>query len=195
MRLLRLLTLLGGDTQSLENGRRTIAPAPEQATALRDAGADSLLSRLARLVEASVSRIQLQQAAALPTEEGPRQAWQLDLPVHLPGETHEAMLRIEREPSGGDEAGAATWAVNLAFEFDTIGTLQTRIALAGDRVSATFWCDRDNTRQIIERRLPALKAAFEAQGLEVVHLAGAKGEPPRPLIRIPMPDSLLDEHA
>lgn len=194
-RLLQLLAVLSSDAVPFQKGLRPSAPAPEQAPTARNSGGDSLLNQLVRLIEASVSRIQLQQAAALPTEEGPRQAWQLDLPIQLPGETHEAMLRIERETAGKDNDGAATWAVNLAFEFDTIGTLQTRIALAGERISATFWCDRDNTRQIVEMRLPGLKEAFEAQGLEVVHLAGVRGEPPKPLIRIPMPDTLLDERA
>jgi hypothetical protein len=105
------------------------------------------------------------------------------------------MLRIEREAAEKDGSGAATWAVNLAFEFDTIGTLQTRIALAGERVSATFWCERDDTRRTIERRLPNLREAFEAQGLEVVHLAGVQGEPAQALIKVPMPDKLLDERA
>ena len=86
-------------------------------------------------------------------------------------------------------------AINLAFQFDTIGTLQTRIALAGDRVSATFWSEREGTYRRIEQRLPRLQEAFEAQGLEVVHLAGVLGVPAEPLIRVPKPDNLVDERA
>jgi hypothetical protein len=142
-----------------------------------------------------VSRIQLHQAAALPTEDGQRQAWQLDLPIQLPDETHDAMLRIERGPARDDDGMAPGWAVNLAFQFDSIGSLQCRIALAGDRVSATFWAERGKTHQTVEQRLPGLREAFEAQGLEVVHLAGVLGAPPEPLIRVPMPETLLDERA
>ena len=190
-RLLQLLASLrtqGGERQQAQ------APPGNQGGATGTQGADSLLNRLTRLIESAVSRIQLQQAAALPAEESPRQAWQIDLPIQLPDETHEAMLRIEREAAkDGDDS--STWAVNLAFQFDTIGTLQTRIALAGDRVSATFWSEQDSTHQRIEQRLPSLQQAFEAQGLEVVHLAGVLGAPAEPLIRVPMPDSLLDERA
>lgn len=193
-RLLQLLTLVRNAGLPHQKNLRPPPAGAEAATAAREAAGDSLLSRLTRLIEASVSRIQLQQAAALPVEEGPRQAWQIDLPIQLPDETHEAMLRIEREAAKDDD-GTSTWAVNLAFQFDSIGTLQTRIALAGDRVSATFWSERDQTHQRIEKRLPSLKAAFEAQGLEVVHLAGVLGAPAEPLIRVPMPDSLLDERA
>ena len=192
-RLLSLLALFKNDGAPDQKNLRP-PPGGEAASGARAAGTDSLLGRLIRLVEASVSRIQLQQATALPVEEGPRQAWQIDLPIQLADETHEAMLRIEREAARDDE-GASTWAVNLAFQFDSIGTLQTRIALAGDRVSATFWSERDQTYRRIEQRLPKLKTAFEAQGLEVVHLAGVLGAPTEPLIRVPMPNSLLDERA
>lgn len=193
--LLQLLNLLRGDIPANQKGQQPQPTGPEQTPPLRESGGDTLLNRLMRLVEASVSRIQLQQAAALPVEEGARQAWQLDLPIQLPNETHEAMLRIEREAADKDSDGSATWAVNLAFQFDTIGTLQTRLALAGDRVSATFWCEHSSTQQTIEQRLPRLKEAFEAQGLEVVHLAGVRGEPTQPLISIPIPETLLDERA
>lgn len=194
-RLLQLLVQLKPEGMAHQ---KTLQPPPgsaESAATARDAGGDSLFARLTRLIEASVSRIQLQQAASLPVEEGPRQAWQIDLPIHLPDESHEAMLRIEREASTENSDGTSTWAVNLAFQFDSIGTLQTRIALAGERVSATFWSEQDGTYQRIEQRLPNLKEAFEAQGLEVVHLAGVLGAPPEPLIRVPMPETLLDERA
>ena len=158
-------------------------------------GGDSLILRLLRLVEGSLSRIQLQQAASLPQDDPQRQAWQLDLPIHLNDEVQDAMLRIEREGSSEADPDQATWAVNLTFAFDTIGSLQCRIALAGERLSSTFWCEQVETQRKIEQRLPQLRAAFEAQGFEVVHLAGIVGQPDEPLIAVPMPDSLLDERA
>jgi hypothetical protein len=161
---------------------------------LRQAGNDSLLGRLIRLVEGAVSRVQLQQSAALPIDESPRQAWQLDLPIQLADETSEAMLRIEREDAT-EHVTDPTWSVNIAFQFDTIGTLQCRVALAGERVSTTFWCEKAQTHARVENRLPVLRDALEAQGLEVVHLVGVLGDPPEPLINIPRPETLLDERA
>lgn len=197
---LRLLQLLG---QLQTSFGVTKGPGPRanaktdalQPPAQRPETGDSLVLRLLRLVEGSVSRIQLQQAAALPQDDGQRQAWQLDLPLHLGDETQDAMLRIEREPARTSDDAESTWAVNLAFRFDTIGTLQCRIALNGERLSATFWCEQAATQARMERRLPALQRAFEAQGFEVVHLAGILGDPPEPLIAVPMPDALLDERA
>jgi hypothetical protein len=195
MQLLQVLTQLAPELALKQQRSGKQASAAEIAARARESVGDNLLSRLIRLIEGSISRVQLQQTAALPLDDSPRQAWQLDLPIHLPDESTEAMLRIQRESAGSDDATEQTWSVNIAFQFDSIGTLQCRVALAGDRVSTTFWCEREQTHLRVERRLPTLRQALEAQGLEVVHLAGVLGEPPEPLINVPRPDLLLDERA
>lgn len=191
--LLQLLAQLGGDGRSAH--KPAPPPGPDESPQARDNAGDALLNRLVRLIEGSVARIQLQQSTALPVDDNQRQVWQLDLPIQHHDETDDLMLRIEHEDGGGEAGGNAHWAVNLAFQFDTIGTLQCRIALSGERVATTFWCAQPATRERVEQRLPRLQDALEAQGLEVVHLAGLLGEPAEPLIRIVMPDSLLDERA
>ncbi len=194
VQLLNLLNLLrGGIAVEPKGGNPALAG--HEAQVVRQGADDGLISRMIRLVEASIARIQLQQAGALPVDEQQRQAWQIDLPIKLPDETHETRLRIERERREDNDGAKAPWAVNLAFEFDTIGTLQCRIGLAGDRVSATFWSERALTHNKVEAGLPDLQTAFEAQGLEVVHLAGVLGDPPEPMIHIPRPDGLVDERA
>lgn len=194
LQLLQLLQRLR--TEPVRDGRR-----PDTAVADGAPGSgtrvslDSLLARLVRLIEGSVARIQLQQSAALQTDDSQRQAWQLDLPIRLPDEEHGAMLRIQREPADTAPGSQPSWSVNLAFDFDTVGRLQCRVTLSGERVSTTFWCERDDALARLEARLPRLRAALETQGLEVVHLAGVLGQPPDPLIRVPRPDGLLDERA
>ena len=194
-RLLQLLNRLETDVTLDSSRPRPVPEAGDKPVPARGAVTDSLLARLTRLVEASVSRIQLQQAASLPTEESPRQAWQIDLPVQLADESHDMLLRIERDTVTDDSNGGSGWSVNLAFQFDSIGTLQARVGLAGERVSTTFWSERDNTHRRVEQGLPSLQQALEAQGLEVVHLSGVLGAPTEPLIRVPMPNRLLDERA
>lgn len=203
LRLLQLLTVLTGDdarpplTPQTPRGEGDARPPPEGPTPPnpRANAGDTLLSRLIRLIEGSVARIQLQQSAALPVDDSPRQAWQIDLPIQLQEGTDDVKLRIERDADGGGQGGGPGWSVNLAFEFDTIGTLQCRIALSDQRVATTFWCETPATHARVEERLPVLQQALEAQGLEVVHLSGVVGEPGEPLIHVPMPDSLLDERA
>ena len=114
----------------------------------------------------------------------------MDARDHVAGNCH-----TERDADSGGRGGGSGWSVNLAFQFDTIGTLQCRIGLSDERVATTFWCETPATHARVEERLPVLRQALEAQGLEVVHLTGMVGESGVPLIHIPMPDSLLDERA
>jgi len=196
---LRLLQLYG-DLRPLvgteaARPRGNEAPGDTAVAPQRDAAGHSLILRLLRLVEGTLSRIQLQQAASLPQDDPQRQAWQLDLPLHLNDDTQDAVLRIAREPSADPAMEDPTWSFNLSFRFDTIGTLQCRVTLAGERLSATFWCEQVGTQALIERRLPGLREAFEAQGFDVIHLAGIVGDPDDALVPIPLPDGLLDERA
>lgn len=203
LRLLQLLAVLTGDHSKLPNPTHTprvegdTRPPPEGQTppTPRANAGDTLLNRLVRLIEGAVARIQLQQSVALPVDDSPRQAWQIDLPIQLQEGTDDVKLRIERDADGGGHSGGSGWSVNLAFQFDTIGALQCRIGLSDERVATTFWCETPATHARVEERLPVLQQALEAQGLEVVHLTGVVGEPGEPLIHVPMPDSLLDERA
>jgi hypothetical protein len=195
LRLLQLLDELQHLLRTEPTRPRPAQTTGDNAALQRDPAGPNLVLRLLRLVEGALSRIQLQQAASLPQDDPQRQAWQLDLPLHLNDDTQDAMLRIAREPSADPATGDPTWSFNLCFRFDTIGTLQCRVSLAGERLSATFWCEHATTQAMIERRLPGLREAFEAQGFEVVHLAGILGEPDDPLMAIPLPDGLLDERA
>jgi hypothetical protein len=201
-RLLQLATQLQVDIErGTERAPTQPRPPPEpgerpaHTPMARVPAADTLLERLVRLAEGSVARIQLQQSAALPVDDSPRQAWQLDLPVHLADHSDDVMLRIERDAQangGGDRPG---WSVHLAFAFETIGELQCKVTLNGAQVATTFWCDNTATLQRLEARLPTLADALAGQGLEVVHLEGVLGAPAEPPMQIPLPDRLLDERA
>jgi hypothetical protein len=189
-RLLQLLARLTPTQQA------PVAPdaAPASSRAAGTHPADALLARLGAVLEGTVARIQLHQAAALQGDDGQRQVWQIDLPILLAEEAHQLMLRIERE-ANAERADQSGWTVKLSFDFDSIGRLQSRIALSGTRVAATFWCERGSTLQRLEQRLPVLHEALVAQGLEVVRLAGVEGSPPEPLFTLPVTEALVDERA
>jgi hypothetical protein len=189
-RLLQLLARLT-PTQQVPADPEAALPSPRGPGAHP---ADAVLARLGAVLEGAVSRIQLHQAAALQGDDGQRQVWQIDLPILLSEEAHQLMLRIERE-AAAERADQSSWTVKLSFEFDSIGRLQSRIALSGTRVAATFWCERGSTLQRLEQRLPVLHEALVAQGLEVVRLAGVEGSPPEPLFTLPVTEALVDERA
>lgn len=146
-------------------------PGPDQA----------VLDRLWRLVDASIARIQSHQAASLAADDGARPAWQMEVPLLLPGGLTQAVeLRIEPEQSGNEDAQSpeAGWLVTIGFVFPELGPVQAGVRLANGRISTTFWCELPSAAARFERHLPDLQAALEAAGLEVAHLAASQGKPP-----------------
>jgi hypothetical protein len=193
--LLKLLRALTGKTSTTPSDGTSPNQDTGETRQARAVSNEAFLQRLVRLIESAVARVQLNQAASLPAEESPRQAWQIDLPVHTGNRDDDIQLRIERDSAQDGEDGGAGWSVNLVFEFDSIGRLKCRIGLNGDRVAASFWCANDATHVRLQQRLPVLEKGLQAQGLEVVHMSSRLGDPGDDPIRISVPTSLLDERA
>ena len=141
----------------------------------RDMGADSLLrNRLIRLVEGSIARIQLQRTSHSAGQRGPAPGMVATRPADPAARarpTRRCCVSSVTTPAKADGM-ASTWAVNLALPVRPIGTLQCRIALAGEHVSATFWCERSATGQHGKSDC-RFCTPFEAQGLQDDPLAGA----------------------
>ncbi len=152
-----------------------------------------VLARLWRLVEASLARIQVHQAASLPRDDAPQQAWQLDVPIALPGgPTQVIELRIQGDsPQAESTAADAGWLVTVGFVFPGLGPVKAGVRLAEGRISTSFWCEQDAAARLFQAHLPRLQSALEAAGLEVGHLAANQGLPPDTAPS--PPDGLLDE--
>lgn len=158
--------------------------------------AASLLERLTRLLEGSISRVQTHQAASLPAEEaGGRQVWQFELPLRLPEQLDHPLLQIERDGQNDNDEGGAGWSVNLAFDFDTLGPVQCRIRLEGEVVSVNFWSEREETTRLFQEKMPLLEAALHHSGLDTGRLMAAKGIAEKNFMSMELSHSLLDERA
>lgn len=169
-----------------------VTQAPGQ-TALADADAQ-VLDRLWRLVEASLARIHTHQAASLPRDDGNTPpAWQLEIPIALPGGPTQVIdLRIQAEAeSDQNEDSHAGWLVTIGFVFAGLGPVKAGVRLAGGRISTSFWCEQASTAHIFDSQLPRLRSSLEAAGLEVGHLAASQGVPPE--TTPPDEPRLLDE--
>lgn len=155
----------------------------------------SLLERLTRLLEGSIARVQTHQATSLPSEDGNRQVWQFEIPIKLPDTVEQPLIQIEREERHKDGEMQKNWSVNLSFDFDTLGPVQSRILLEGEAVSATFWSENEATTRLIQQKLPLLEAALRHAGLEVGHVVSARGRPQDDFMRVDLEHALLDERA
>jgi len=190
-----LRTILA-NTQGTDAKQASNAPQEQQRAEAQRALESGLLNRLTRLVEGSLARIHTQQAAALPQDDsGPRQAWQLELPISVKDEAETLRLQINQDAASDPEREAQhRWRVQLDFDFGNLGALQATVLLEGNKVSTTFWCEREHTEQKFDLRLPELASAFNKAGLEVGELHTRHGIPERKDPVRP-PASLLDERA
>jgi hypothetical protein len=150
---------------------------------------------LSRQVEGALARVQYNQLASLPQEDGSRQVWQFDLPVRHGERLDGFHLQVEEEQRDNGAAGEdSAWTVNLAFSLEPLGPVRVRIGLLGETVSSTFWAERESTARLIGGRLEELRQGFERVGLEVGQLSARQGLPAAPrTLRHTTP--LVDEQA
>ncbi len=162
-----------------------------------ESGVSKLLNQLFRQIEGSLARIQLNQLASLPTEDGNnRQVWQFDIPVRHPHGFDSFQLKVERERHHGKKRDTAhRWRVSLHFDLEPLGPVQAQVTLLGEEVSALFLAERKESATLIEQHLSALDLAFSRAGLKVGHLAAKKSGKVHREMANAFPHRLLDEKA
>lgn len=153
------------------------------------------LTALQRDVGGALARIQLNQLAALPTDQQPLPNWALEIPVRDGGELRSLRLGIEPEAGGnGGQTDARRWNIWLSFEPGELGPVHCHLAVSGENVSANFWAERTETAQLFSDHLTELEDGFVRDGLSTARLHCQAGTPPR-LPGPRLPDGILSEHA
>lgn len=166
---------------------------PNEPPGSRAAAAQRVLSdRLLQLVEGGLARIQTHQAAALQRAEDGQPLWQFELPLTRNAERDEVLVRFQRERATGAGAEGARWTAVLRFEFDTLGSVEARLMLQGERLSSTFWCERTEAERRFAGSLPVLERGLQRVGLEAGRLTAVQGVPPDSLDLPKPPSGLLD---
>jgi hypothetical protein len=88
----------------------------------------------------------------------------------------------------------SAWTVWLSFTPGDLGQVHCRLTVAGERVSANFWTERDTTAQLFQHHMSDLDAGLRRANLTPGRLDCQAGEPPRaPYPHLP--SRLLDERA
>ncbi len=174
-------------------------PQPQPPTAVSERAAMTprmVLGEMIQQTTAALSRIQLHQLASLPTDEGPRQQLNLELPMRLGDGIHLLHMQIEREPDDPRQPERPPYfTVRLAFDpGDAIGPLRITVTLIGEHVSTVFWAEREEGARQLRERMGELREQLEAAGVKVGRVACHEGLPPEPTERSEKPQ-LVDEEA
>ncbi len=145
-------------------------------------GINKLLAELKNQTESSLARLELSQSN-LAAKDRPVNLT-LDIPIMDDQGASIFHLRIKEDEkkSGGTkrEVQQAGWTVELAFNIEPLGTVNTRIKLGSSKVSTTFWAENESTAGIISQLLPLLNSKLTSLGLEVDTMTCFNGTPPQP---------------
>ncbi len=160
------------------------APAPPPPPALPTLSpGDSppqVLRELRSQVESALSRIQLGQLNSVTTEPGAAAAWIAEIPVRNGERMDVWTLQIEQDAAAATESRPRCWSVSLAFNLERIGSVQARVTLLGQRVSASFWAESPATLELLQEHSAALRQTLVTVGLEVGDILCHPGPAPSP---------------
>lgn len=156
-----------------------------QTTAPRES-MDLAISTLLRQVAASIAKLQSNQFSVLSNQQGGPDnpmlnSWHVEIPVLMQGQFRPVQLQIdeERAPEQPEDSKQShQWKVTLGFDFEGLGEFYATLKIIEQRVSTTFWSERPQTLQRIQKELDRLKGALKSIGLEVNQLDCRKGTPP-----------------
>ncbi len=159
-------------------------------------GMNKLLAELKNQTESSLARLELSQSN-LATKDRPINLT-LDIPILDDQGASIFHLRIKEDDKSTSknkqEIKQAGWTIELAFNIDPLGTINTRINLGSSKVSTTFWAENSSTAEVMTKYMPLLNAKLTSLGLEVDIINCFKGNPPQ-APHINKDGGLIDEKA
>jgi hypothetical protein len=171
--------------------RRGQAPRGQAAQPIDGVGEDGvegLAKRALERTEGALSRILLEQFAALdrrpedPTrpEAGTQRQWTAEMPIATAAGTGVVQMTVERD--GGrarpGEASASTgWRVRFSLDVEPLGPIHARIGLSGEKLSIGLWAERPDAAARLGDDVGRLQGALEAAAIPVESIHLATGRP------------------
>lgn len=125
-------------------------------------------------VEASLSRMQLNQIASLPVgnQEGVNMTWLLDVPIRSESRTDIMQMAIEERDAHDPDApeDMKQWHINLAIDLEHTGPMQASIRLYGKKIQVDVWSEDPDAHFLVKSELRDLRQELEKHEFEVDEL-------------------------
>ncbi len=138
---------------------------------------------LKSLVEAALSRLQVNQSQAVISESYAQPVWSAEIPLLDKKDMHTLALNVYQDGHKQNNECEGSWVAQLELDLDRLGTMTAKVMLNRDKITTTLWADSATTAQLIEQKLDYLDRRLHKSGLQVRHLQCLHGtaEPiPRP---------------
>lgn len=148
------------------------------------------VGELRQMVDSSLARIQLHQTQAVVSDGNSHPVWSAEIPVHNGKDVHSIGLTIAEDSRHNGEDQQSGWTVTLHLDLDHLGTVEVKIGLYGEQISASIWADCSETAELFQSHLEQLEKRLQRAGLQVNKLHCLQGSPPPGIAR--QMESLLD---
>lgn len=164
-------------------GRQPTSSNAQNHTAQLDLATGTILRQIAAsLAQVQANQLQSLVAPKADTDGGQLiHSWNLEIPVFLDGQFKPIQLHIneERHPEHRtpENEKRRVWKITLGFDFDGLGEFFATLRIIDNSVSATFWSERPETLQQINKELQHLGKSLRKVGLNVEELECRRGKP------------------
>lgn len=146
--------------------------------------------------EGALSKLTVNQLVSSTSENpSPRQSWQIEIPFFNGQLIDSLFLLIEREkPSKETEKESSKWTISLEMSPGNLGVIKNKLTLQNNRLSSSFWTEKQNTRQLIQEHLALLKKNLSRINIQADELNVCQGPGPE-LQKIKTNNKIFSEKA
>jgi len=160
--------------------KKAVNKAARQSTVIAP-NIDQQIKDLLSKTEGALSKITLNQLASANTDStSPRQVWQLEIPIFHHQSTESIFLKIERDETSSKASAKSKqqWTISVEMTPPKLGLIRNKLTLANNQVSANFWAEQDDTRQLIQQHLEVLRKQFIRAKLDAKTIQVQQGSGP-----------------
>ncbi len=127
----------------------------------------TLKSEILNQVEQTISQLQVQKTTIRLNQElnQPIQI-NISIPIQIKEEITPLKLIIKERNKNEDEK-EKSWDIHLSFEFALLGLISTNILLQDLRLSAHFWAEKKDTKNLIDSHMDQFKNQLKKSGFEL----------------------------
>ena len=137
----------------------------------------NLIKEMQQKTESSLAKIILNQLTSLPKDEGPRQAWIIDIPYLNKESADSVRIEIDHEKQNNNEEKQENWTVSITVTPPNLDTIHCKISCFDKTINTRFWSDTQDVVTKITEHLDYLKLQFEKVGINAGHMTAHTGVP------------------
>lgn len=155
-----------------------------------------ILSFFLKDVDASLSRIQLNQLTPQQIESEQKPSWVFEIPIKNNNSIDLFQFKIEKEQQGHNETDNEKigWTIQVSFNIEKLGQVYCTISIYQKKASITFWSEQTQTVDTFNQNMQQLQSQLEEGGLIVDQLNCIQGTPPT-IFNQSIGKNILDEKA